>query len=67
MKKIKIKQKPTMNELKQYLQDLQDEGIIHRDVKSHILYLVNIAIDELNDDAFEDDTAGGMRNCGDVD
>lgn len=54
-----------MNKLNQYLQELQDEGIIHQEVKSHIMYLVKVAIDELNDEIpFEDDVAGGMRNCG---
>lgn len=54
-----------MNKLKQYLQDLQDEGIIHREVKSHIMYLVKVAIDELNNEIpFEDDVDGGIGNCG---
>lgn len=57
-----------MKKLNEYLQDLQDEGVIHQEVKSHIMYLVKITIDELNDEIpFEDDVAGGMRNCGDTD
>ena len=35
-----------MNELNKYLQDLQDEGVIHPDVKSQILYLANLALDK---------------------
>ena len=30
-----------MKELKEYLQELQDEGIIHNDVNNHIMFLVN--------------------------
>ena len=63
-----------MSELNKYLQDLQDEGIIHREVKSHIMHLAKVAIDELYDEIpwqfkapLEDDISGGMRNCGDVD
>ena len=56
-----------MNELRKYLQELQDEGVIHQEVKSHIMYLVKSAMDKLsNEIPFEDDIAGGMRNCGDV-
>jgi hypothetical protein len=29
-----------MKELKDYLKDLTDEGIIHKDVRDHIMYLV---------------------------
>jgi hypothetical protein len=55
-----------MNELMKYLQELQDEGVIHQEVKSHITYLVKSAMDKLsNEIPFEDDIAGGMRNCGD--
>jgi hypothetical protein len=39
-----------MKKLNEYLQDLQDEGVIHQEVKSHIMYLVKITIDELNDE-----------------
>jgi len=35
-----------MNELNKYLKDLQDEEIIHRDVKAHILFLVKRALNE---------------------
>lgn len=37
-KNIKFK---NMKELKEYLQELQDEGIIHNDVNKHIMFLVN--------------------------
>jgi NADPH-dependent 7-cyano-7-deazaguanine reductase QueF len=30
-----------MKELKEYLQELQNEGIIHNDVNEHIMFLVN--------------------------
>jgi DNA-binding HxlR family transcriptional regulator len=43
--KIKFKNKnikfKNMKELKEYLQELQDEGIIHKDVNKHIMFLVN--------------------------
>ena len=37
-KNIKFK---NMKELKEYLKELQDEGIIHNDVNKHIMFLVN--------------------------
>ena len=37
-----------MNELTKYLQELQNEGVIHPDVKSQILYLANLALDKQN-------------------
>jgi hypothetical protein len=35
-----------MNKLKNYLKELQDEGVIHPDVKSQILHLANHALRE---------------------
>ena len=29
-----------MDELKEYLKELKDEGVIHNDVSNHIIYLV---------------------------
>ena len=37
-----------MNELNKYLQELQNEGVIHPDVKSQILYLANLALNKKN-------------------
>ena len=37
-----------MNELNKYLQELQDEGVIHPDVKSQILHLANLALNKKN-------------------
>ena len=37
-----------MNELNKYLQELQNEGVIHPDVKSQILHLANLALDKKN-------------------
>ena len=37
-----------MNELNKYLQELQNEGVIHPDVKSQILHLANLALNKKN-------------------
>ena len=37
-----------MNELNKYLQELQNEGVIHPDVKSQILHLAKLALDKQN-------------------
>ena len=41
-----------MNELNKYLQELQNEGVIHPDVKSQILHLANHVLREEMSRAF---------------
>ena len=37
-----------MDELKEYLKELKDEGVIHNDVSNHIIYLVKKIIKKEN-------------------
>ena len=37
-----------MDELKEYLKELKDEGVIHNDVSNHIIYLVKQIIKKEN-------------------
>ena len=37
-----------MDELKEYLKELKDEGVIHNDVSNHIIYLVKQIIKKDN-------------------
>ena len=37
-----------MDELKKYLKELKDEGVIHNDVSNHIIYLVKQIIKKEN-------------------
>ena len=40
--------KNKMDELKEYLKELKDEGVIHNDVSNHIIYLVKQIIKKEN-------------------